>query len=66
MISMGNRSKYNKLLETICRKQPWQFITHSNITNNSHLNQSGLHLNRRGTAVLAQNIKHCIQAFEQN
>ena len=55
----------NKLLETTCRKQLWQFIKHSNI-NKSHLNQGGLHLNRRGTAVLAQNIKHCIQTLEKN
>ena len=55
----------NKLLETTCRKQSWQFIKHSNI-NKSHLNQGGLHLNRRGTAVLAQNIKHCIQTSEKN
>ena len=55
----------NKLLETTCRNQSWQFIKHSNI-NKSHLNQGGLHLNRRGTAVLAQNIKHCIQTSEKN
>jgi outer membrane murein-binding lipoprotein Lpp len=55
----------NTLVESTCYLQSWEFVKHSNI-NKSHLNQGGLHLNRRGTAVLAQNFKHCIRTSETN
>ncbi len=51
----------NRLVELTCHRESWGFIKHSNIKK-SHLTQSGLHLNRRGTAVLAQNLKHCVKA----
>ena len=53
----------NRLVESTCYLQSWELIKHSNI-NRSHLNQGGLHLNRRGTIVLAQNLKHFIKTYE--
>ncbi|XP_028415956.1 uncharacterized protein LOC114539518 [Dendronephthya gigantea] len=44
----------NKLLSNLCEESNWYFIDHSNI-NTRHLNGSGLHLNRQGTALLAKN-----------
>ena len=44
----------NKLLLNLCEEFNWYFISHSNI-NTKHLNGSGLHLNRQGTATLAKN-----------
>ena len=55
--------KVNRLVELTCHRESWGFIKHSNIKK-SHLNQSGLHLNRRGTAVLAENFKHYVKSHE--
>ena len=44
----------NKLLSNLCEEFNWYYISHSNI-NTKHLNGSGLHLNRQGTATLAKN-----------
>ena len=55
----------NRLVESTCYLQSWEFIKHPNI-NKSHLNQGGLHLNRRGTTVPAQNFKYCIRTYELN
>ena len=52
-------------VESTCYLQSWEFIKLLNI-NKSHLNQGGLHLNRRGTTVLAHNLKHCIRTYELN
>lgn len=44
----------NTLLSNLCEEANWYFIRHDNI-DNKHLNGSGLHLNRQGTAILAKN-----------
>ena len=44
----------NILLSSLCEEANWYFIRHDNI-DNKHLNGSGLHLNRQGTAILAKN-----------
>ena len=37
------------------KEKNWGFVDHSNISVTSHLNRSGLHLNKKGTTRLAQN-----------
>ena len=46
----------NKCMRDICEQENWGLIDDSNITN-MHLNPYGLHLNKRGSAILAKNIK---------
>ena len=45
----------NKVLKECCQQKNWGFVDHSNISRTSHLNRSGLHLNKKGTTRLAQN-----------
>ena len=45
----------NKLLKECCKQKNWGFVDHSSISITSHLNRSGLHLNKKGTTRLAQN-----------
>ena len=42
-------------LKECCKQKNWGFVDHSNISITSHLNRSGLHLNKKGTTRLAQN-----------
>ena len=49
--------QYNELLVDLCTTKKWDLIDNNNI-NHSHLNNYGLHLNRKGTEALAKNIKH--------
>ena len=49
--------QYNELLVDLCSTNKWDLIDNNNI-NHSHLNNYGLHLNRKGTGALAKNIKH--------
>ncbi len=46
----------NESLDKLCTQKNWGFISHKNIKA-IHLNGSGLHLNRQGSAILAKNIK---------
>ena len=48
----------NKVLKECCQQKNWGFVDHSNISRTSHLNRSGLHLNKKGTTRLAQNLIH--------
>ena len=41
----------NKVLKEHCLQKNWGFVEHSNISASSHLNRSGLHLNKGGTCV---------------
>ena len=45
----------NKVLKEHCLQKNWGFVDHSNISASSHLNRSGLHLNKGGTSRLARN-----------
>ena len=45
----------NKVLKEYCQQKNWGFVDHSNISRSSHLNRSGLYLNKKGTMRLAQN-----------
>ena len=49
----------NNGLARLCETRNWGLIKNNNITGNL-LNNSGLHLNKQGTAVLAKNIEQCI------
>ena len=49
----------NNSLARLCETRNWGLIKNNNITGNL-LNNSGLHLNKQGTAALAKNIKQCI------
>ena len=46
----------NECLDKLCTQKNWGFISHKNIKA-IHLNGSALPLNRRGSAILAKNIK---------
>ena len=46
----------NNRLNSLCTRKNWGLISHKNIKT-IHLNGSGLHLNRQGSAILAKNIK---------
>ena len=48
-------SDVNKVLKEHCLQKNWEFVDHSNISATSHLNRSGLHLNKSGTSRLARN-----------
>ena len=45
----------NKVLKEQCLQKNWGFVNHSNISATSHLNRSGLHLNKGRTSRLARN-----------
>jgi hypothetical protein len=45
----------NKLIKAICSKNQWAFIDHKSV-NFSCQNRRGLHLNRKGTSVVAKDI----------
>ena len=49
----------NNSLARLCETRNWGLIKNNNITGNL-LNNSGLHLNKQGTAALAKNIKQCL------
>ena len=49
----------NKLLSATCSKNRWKFINHKSI-NRSCLNTRGLHLNRKGSSVIADNFSKFI------
>ena len=51
----------NKLTKAICSKNQWAFIDHKSV-NLSCLNTRGLHLNRKGTSVVAKNISKYISS----
>ena len=54
----GKVKEVNKILKKFCRQNEWQLISHNNI-DESCLNRSKLHLNKKGTGLIAANfIKH--------
>ena len=50
-------SELNATLRQVCTTNNWGYISHESI-DRTHLNTSGVHLNKKGTAIMAQNIKH--------
>ena len=50
----------NNLLSSACRRNSLSFIDNSNILVN-HLNSDGIHLNRKGTALLVKNYSSAIR-----
>ena len=59
----------NKVLKEHCLQKNWGFVDHSNISASSHLNRSGIHLNKGGTSHLAWNfirkVKHDVYGKRQ-
>ena len=53
---LNKLAEVNKRMQDLCEQENWGLIDNSNITN-MHLNPYGLHLNKRGSAILAKNIK---------
>ena len=49
----------NKLLTATCSKNKWKFVNHQSI-NQSCLNSRGLHLNRKGSSIVADNLRKLI------
>ena len=56
------RKELNSKLKKYCEGKGFVFIENANI-NETGLNNSKLHLNRKGTNILAQNIKKSFQQF---
>jgi hypothetical protein len=55
--SLNNKYReVNKLMSDLCEQENWGLIENNNI-NNAQLNSYGLHLNKRGSSVLANNFK---------
>ena len=55
----------NNLLSSACRRNSLSFIDNSNILVN-HLNSDGIHLNRKGTALLVKNYSSAIRNSSSN
>jgi hypothetical protein len=55
LIFAGKVKQYNELLVELCVSNNWDLIDNKNI-DYSHLNNYGLHLNRKGTGALARKI----------
>ena len=53
----------NQLLQSSCISKNFHFIDNSNINPEYHLNNSGLHLNTRGTYTLGSNFVHAINLW---
>ena len=51
----------NRLLSTWCFQNNFNFIDHSNIDIQKHLNYSGIHLNFNGTDILGKNLENAIK-----
>ena len=49
----------NQLIKTICGNNKWGYIYHKS-ENRSCLNSRGLHLNQKGTSLVAKNISNYI------
>ena len=67
IISRADNDDYNKKLSSInnillrlCKKNDLFYIDNRNIDRTSHLNNSNLHLNKQGTAILATNFMNAI------
>ena len=50
-------SELNATLRQVCTTNNLGYISHKNV-DRTHLNTSGVHLNKQGTATMAQTIKH--------
>ena len=53
----------NKELKTQCETNDVDFIEHENIDEAKHLNGSSLHLNRKGTILLANTFTKYLKAY---
>ena len=51
----------NDDLKSLCAENNFHFIDNSNISVNTHLNNSGLHLNAHGTFILGSNFVNAIR-----
>ena len=58
---LAKATEANKLIKAICSKNQWAFIDHKSV-NFSCLNTRGLHLNRKGTSIIAKNISKYINS----
>ena len=55
------REEVNKKLKMFCEEANLEFISNSNLSNITHLNGSGLHLNFKGTLTIAKNFTNAIK-----
>lgn len=59
-IQLSVISHINSSLKSVCHEFQCNFIEHSNIIREQHLNRGGLHLNKSGNIILANNFKSFI------
>ena len=50
----------NKHLKTLCMERNIELINHDSTITEKHLNESRLHLNKQGTAILSNNFTEAI------
>ena len=63
MVLAAKAIEANLHLKQACHQNHWSFIDHSNIKQ-THLNRSGIHLNKAGTLLMARNFTNSI--FNRN
>ena len=63
MVLAAKAIEVNLHLKQVCHQNHWSFIDHSNIKQ-THLNRSGIHLNKAGTLLMARNFTNSI--FNRN
>ena len=56
---MSKVNQANRLIKAFCIEKNWAFLDHESF-NSTCLNSRGLHLNRKGTSILARNISKYI------
>ena len=59
---MDQSFRLNEVLKSGTSSRNIGFVDHSNIDGKSHLNRSNIHLNRKGSAILARNFDECIKS----
>lgn len=56
---MSKVNQANRLIKALCIENNWAFLDHESF-NSTCLNSRGLHLNRKGTSILARNISKLV------
>ena len=62
MSTRGKRCRVlNSELKELCRRNGFVYIDNANITHTDHLDSDGVHLNRNGDSILANNYLDCLR-----
>ena len=64
MVLAAKAIEVNLHLKEACHQNHWSFIDHSNIKP-THLNRSGIHLNKAGTLLMGRNFTNSISEIDR-